>query len=298
MKALVLAASLLAAASAHATTPIDETRPLQPTAKVSLDNVKGKVTVGVWDRPEIHIGGFLGDGVEGLQIKGDASKLHVEVDYPESRSWFGFGGGKAGESELVVKLPAGVELSIDVVSADVRVDGVAGRRLYIDGVSGDVTVDSSASDIEIDVVSGSITLQARSREVSLETVSGDIDLRGEVAGEITVESVSGSMRVENGAASRSVSAGVVSGDIELHTPLSSGAKLDAESLSGDLELVLPASTSARLMATSFTGKLRSDAGRVEKPEHGPGSSLETVLGSGDGEIVLETFSGDLTIRLK
>lgn len=298
MKSLVLAASLFAAASAHASTPIDETRPLDATAEVSLDNVKGRITVDVWDRPEIHIGGFLGEGVERLQIDGDAAKLSVEVDYPDSRGWFGFGGGNAGDSELLVTLPAGVALSIDAVSAEVKVTGVTGRRLSIDGVSGDITVDSAAADIRIDVVSGGITLQARSREVSLESVSGDIDLRGEVSDEISVESVSGSLRVESGISLRSVNAGVVSGDIELHTPLASGARVDAESLSGDLELVLPAATSARLSASSFTGKLRSDAGRVEKPEHGPGSSLETVLGSGDGEIVLETFSGNLTIRLK
>lgn len=299
MKALVLATSLFAAASAHASTPIDETRPLDATAEVSLDNVKGKITVDVWDRPEIHIGGFLGEGVEGLEIEGDAAKLHVEVDYPEGGGgWFGLGGGSAGESELQVTLPAGVELSIDAVSAEVRVNGVAGRRLSIDGVSGDISVDSTAAEIEIDVVSGGLTVQARSSEVSLESVSGDIDLRGQVSNEISVESVSGSLRVESGTSLHAVRAGVVSGDIELHTPLASGARVNAESLSGDLELVLPASTSARLSASSFTGKLRSDAGKVEKPEHGPGSSLDTVLGGGDGEIVLETFSGDLTIRLK
>ena len=295
---LLLVTSLLAATSVHASTPIDETRPLDANAEISLDNVKGTITVGVWDRPEIHVGGFLGDGVEGLRIEGSAAKLHVEVDYPESGGWFGFGGGKAGESELLVTLPAGVELSIGAVSAEVKVSGVTGRRLSIDSVSGDVTVDSGAAEIEIDVVSGGLVVQARSRDVTLESVSGDVDLRGEVSGEISVESVSGDLRVESGATLHAVKAGVVSGDIELHTPLASGARVNAESLSGDLELVLPASTSARLSASSFTGTLRSDAGKVEKPEHGPGSSLDTVLGGGDGEIVLETFSGDLTIRLK
>ena len=295
----LLSTSLLAATAAHASTPIDETRPLDATAEVSLDNIKGKITVDVWDRPEIHIGGFLGDGVEGLDIDGNAAKLSVEVDYPEGGGgWFGIGGTGADESDLEVKLPAGVELSIDAVSATVDVRGVSGRRLSIDGVSGDINVDSGAHEIEIDVVSGSLTLRARSRDVSLESVSGDIDLRGEVSGEISVESVSGSLHVENGTNLHAVSAGVVSGDIELHTSLASGARIRAESLSGDLELVLPASTSARLSAESFTGRLRSDAGKVEKPEHGPGSSLDTVLGGGDGEIELETFSGDLTIRLK
>lgn len=292
-----IALALLLAGSAHAATPIDETRPLQPSAEVSIDNVKGSIHVETWDRPEIHIGGTLGDNVEALEIDGDAGDLRVRVKNPESRGWFG-GGGDSGDTDLRISLPPGVALSIDAVSAEVHVRGVAGKRLEIDAVSGDIDVETGAQDVEVDSVSGDVLVQARSREVSLESVSGDVTLRGEVADSISLESVSGDITVQNAAAPRSLTAGVVSGDIELQTALAGSAKLSAESLSGDLEVVLPRATSAKLTASSFTGELRSDAGNVRKPEHGPGSNLDVVLGDGRGEITLETFSGDLTIRLQ
>ena len=49
-------------------------------------------------------------------------------------------------------------------------------------------------------------------------------------------------------------------------------------------------------ASTFSGDLRSDFGTPQRPEHGPGSTLDTVAGSGNGKIVIETFSGDLRIR--
>ena len=295
----LLIAGLLATGMLHAATPIDETRSLDANADVSLSNVKGRIAVSVWDRPEIHIGGSLGDGVKALEIEGSGGKVEVSVRYPDSSGWFGLGGGNnAAESELLVKVPAGVALSVDGVSADIEVRGVAGRTLRINSVSGDVQASSDADDIDIDNVSGDVSLDARSQIVSLESVSGDVSLTGDVSREISVKSVSGDVQVQSGTALRKVTAGVVSGDIELALSLSAGARLRAESLSGDLELVLPASTSARLKASSFTGTLRSDAGSVVKPEHGPGSKLEAVLGGGDGQIDVETFSGDLRIRLQ
>src|SRR5690606_6974649 len=133
-------------------------------------------------------------------------------------------------------------------------------------------------------------------DISAESVSGDIDVRGAMDGRIEVESVSGSIRIESDAAARQIEAGVVSGDVRLSVGLQAGGRLQAESLSGDLEVVLPAGTSARVSASSFTGTIRSTHGKVETEEHGPGSSLSTTLGGGDGRIDLETFSGDLTLR--
>jgi DUF4097 and DUF4098 domain-containing protein YvlB len=285
------------AVGATAATPIDETRALEPTAQVSLDNVKGRIDVDTWDRAEIRIRGTLGSGTEGLDVEGDAGKLSVRVKYPNGNGWFGGWGGKGAEdSELLVTLPVGVSLDIDAVSARVSVRGVAGARLGIDSVSGDVDVDSGASDIEIDTVSGGQRVTARGTDVALESVSGDIDLRGDISGRIELEAVSGGLRVQSGARARLVSAGVVSGDIELRVGLQPGGRITAESLSGDLEVVVPVDTSAKVSASSFTGTIRSEQGKVETEEHGPGSSLEVTLGTGDGRIELETFSGDLGLR--
>ena len=37
---------------------------------------------------------------------------------------------------------------------------------------------------------------------------------------------------------------------------------------------------------------------VEKPKYGPGASLEHRYGSGNGEIRIETFSGDFELKFE
>lgn len=282
--------------AAHAGTPFDETRPLQPDARVSLDNLKGRIEVGTWERAEIRIAGQRGEGTEALRIEGDASDLKVKIQYPEGRSWFGNWGSGGGDSDLRVTVPVGVRLDIDTVAASVEVRGVAGAALSVESVSGDVQVDSGAAEIEVETVSGDARIQARSADVAIESVSGDVELGGDLAGRIRLEAVSGRLRLDSRTPVKQIDAGVVSGDIELRAGLQAGGRIQAESLSGDLTLVLPAGTSAKVNASSFTGSIRSPQGKVETQEHGPGSSLETTLGGGDGRIEVETFSGDLVLR--
>lgn len=293
---LALLLSLASGAAFAAQTPIDETRPLNADARLSVSNVKGSITVTAWDRNEVRIEGYTGDGTDGLEISGGAGDLTIRVKYPES-GWFGgWGGNDAGDSELRVSAPAGVTLKVEAVAAEVEVRGIRGAELAIENVSGDVTVDSQARDVEVSTVSGDQHLTLHSNDVSAESVSGDVEITGELGGRIDLEAVSGSLIVDSASAAKSLTAGVVSGDVRLRTGLQPGGRLRAESLSGDLDVMLPSSTSASLSASSFTGTIKSFAGTVETEEHGPGSSLEAKLGGGDGSIELETFSGDLTVR--
>ena len=53
---LLLAAMLLAlSVTAIAATPIDQTRPLDPTGRVEIENLKGRIQVRAWDQPEAKI---------------------------------------------------------------------------------------------------------------------------------------------------------------------------------------------------------------------------------------------------
>lgn len=300
MNRTVLFLALLASGAAFAAdTPVNETHPLNGDARLSVSNVKGKITVTTWDRNEVRVEGHLGEGTEGLEVKGGPANLSIAVKYPDNNGggWFGgWGGNDAGDSELRVTAPAGITLDVEAVAADVEVTGVRGAELNIDNVSGDVTVDSAARDVEVNTVSGSQDLKLHANDVSAESVSGDVTIRGELGGRIDLEAVSGTLTVDSTSAAKSLSAGVVSGDVKLRTGLQPGGRLRAESLSGDLEVILPAATSASLSASSFTGSIKSFAGTVETEEHGPGSSLDARLGAGDGSIELETFSGDLTVR--
>ncbi len=284
--------STLASASA----PIDQTRALDARGRIDVENIKGRIQVRGWDRPEVKISGTLGDGVEKLVVEGDAQHLVIKVQYPKSSGW---GGSKSGPSDLQLTVPLRAELELDTVSADIDVSGVASSKLSIDTVSGDVFVAAAPREIDVESVSGNLRLTLNSADVDAQSVSGSIVLRGRMNGDIKTETVSGDIDVVvNGEQVRELSANTVSGNADLRADLAPRGEIKLESVSGDLVLVLPKTLSAQVRGESFSGSLKAPDAQIQKPQHGPGASFNKRYGSGDGEISIETFSGDAILRLE
>ncbi|MCB1566995.1 MAG: DUF4097 family beta strand repeat protein [Xanthomonadales bacterium] len=292
--ALLLAGLLPIAALAA--TPIDETRSVNPDARVSVENVKGRISVTAWDRSEVHIGGSLGDGVERLEVDGGGDHLDIKVRYPQGGGWFG-GGNNAGPSRLEIKVPRAAVLDLEGVSADIDVTGIDSEALEAESVSGNVSVDARVRDISVSSVSGDLDLSVDVQELSLETVSGDITAKGNITGSLRAEVVSGDLEIAAGEL-KEIRLTTVSGDVELRAALAASGRLSAESVSGDLDLRFPASLSAEIEAETFSGDITSPVGKVEKAGFGNGSTLEGRAGSGSARISLETFSGDIEIKLQ
>ncbi|MFT3754586.1 MAG: DUF4097 family beta strand repeat-containing protein [Pseudoxanthomonas sp.] len=285
---------LALAAPAFAATPINETRPLSPTGNLDISNVKGRIQVRAWQRDEVKIEGSLGKGVEKLEIEGDHNNLEIKVRYPNNSR-----GSEA--TELLLTVPMRANLDITSVAANVDVQGVAPASLEIDSVSGDVFVAAAPGEFEANTVSGNLDATVNSPDVSLDTVSGEITLRGRLNGEIAVETVSGNINIAvNGERVRKLSVSTVSGDAGIRTALAGNGRIELESVSGDLRLVLPRDLSARVSAETFSGDLSAPGAQVNRPKVGPGASLQTRYGNGNGngEISIETFSGDAELKLE
>ena len=283
---------MCAAFPALAATPIDQTRPLDPRGRVEIDNLKGRVEVRAWDRPEVKITGSLGAGVEKLSVEGDRGALHIEVKYPN----------RANNTEptvLVVQVPLQADLEISTVSANIDVHGVAPRELSLESVSGDIVANGAPRRAAVESVSGDVVLTFNSGDVDASAVSGDLTLNGRLNGEVSVETVSGNMRVDSrGERLRRLSASTVSGDAELKAALAPDGEISMESVSGDLTLIAPRDLSAKVSGESFSGDLNAPGAKIEREEFGPGSSFHTRYGAGKGEVRIETFSGDATLRLQ
>ena len=292
---------LLAVAPAFAATPIDQSRPLDADGQVSIDNLKGRIVVRVWNQPQVRIAGTLGDGVEKLIVDGDAHALRIKVKYPnQSGGWnlWSKGGNRAEPSVIEVTVPQRASLDLDSVSADVDVQGTAGRRLSVDSVSGLVQVAaSSPGEVNVSTVSGDIGLRLTSSKVKVETVSGDLNMQGGLTGEVHLESVSGDMKMI-AQTLNSLELSTVSGDASLQMDLAQKGSISTDSVSGNIDLSLPKTVGANLHAESFSGDISSPVGQVRKEEFGPGSSLDTRFGTGQAQIKLKSFSGDIRLRLR
>ena len=176
---------------------------------------------------------------------------------------------------------------------------MAAGEMKVDSVSGDVRVVGAPAKAGINSVSGDLDLILNSTQVSTQSVSGDIDLRGRLGGEVHVESVSGDEDVACHASTLTRRTGTtVSGDMRnAGTGQAKGGRIGLESVSGNLTLQLPATLSAQARGESFSGDLVAPGAQIVRPKHGPGSNFEHRYGNGDGEISLETFSGDAVLKL-
>jgi DUF4097 and DUF4098 domain-containing protein YvlB len=287
----------LAIGQALADTPIALSHAASPTAKVSIENVSGTVTVTAWDKPQVDVSGSLSDGARPLQIQGSNDSLEIKVEGKNDGDggWFNWGkNSHMGATTLNVRVPRGSSLNLDVVSAPVAVDGLEGGKIEVNTVSGRVRLSARARSLNVDSVSGSIELAGHVEDAELQTVSGDITAPS-VGATLKAETVSGHMTI-NGGPFRKAELSTVSGDLQLAGALAPDGSINIDSMSGDVQLQVPANLSAAITASSFSGQLRSDFGEAKKGEDGPGSELTATAGAGRGKIHVETFSGDLKIR--
>jgi len=267
---------------------IDETRPLEPDARVYVQNVSGSVMVKAWDRKEIHITGYLGEGTKRLDIEGDRERLEVEVIIPK------FARHVEG-SELEIRLPATCRIDVATVSADIDVDGLEGR-INLESVSGDIRAIGKPDETQVESVSGDIDLDIESRDVRVQVVSGDITLEG-TCEEVAAQTVSGDIDIRAKGIVR-LDANGVSGDLVFEGSLAEDGYYGFECHSGTVVLALTGSIDADFEIESFNGRIDSDFGPEQRRrhKHAPGVELRFTEGSGGAEVRIETFSGDVELR--
>jgi len=264
------------------TRAVDEHRPLDANATVNVSNAAGMIEVQAWDKNELSLTGELAEEVEKLEITGSASKLKIDVKLPKKVE-------DLGDTRLRLRVPAGVHLTAESVSADVSVQGLAGP-VHIRTVSGDLGMKGSSAEVEAESVSGRVILDTpAATTVQVHSVSGDVKVKGG-SGEFHTQTVSGDVEV-NGRAVRKFSAETVSGDVTLDFDLAKDPDVTVETLSGEVLLKLPALPDATVQLETFSGELSSEWSKVAE------DSKEVRLeGKGQGRVRLHSFSGDILLK--
>ncbi|KER86614.1 hypothetical protein GW16_09505 [Xanthomonas arboricola pv. celebensis] len=272
---------------AAAQTTVKQSHPLTRGGRVELDNIAGQIRVRGWDRDDVALTGTLGEG-QRLEVDESPDRLQFEVIYPRNNR-------NSRGAQLELRVPRAALLEVEAVSASVDVDQVDLARLQLKSVSGNLVAAGRAREAQLETVSGALRSTVASTRLSLGTVSGQIDAPAGASGVVSVESVSGQIRVGAGQVSQ-LRAESVSGATALTVAgLAPGGSIAAESVSGAISLGVPRNVSAALQVEVFSGDIRSVAGQVERPEYGPGKSLRTRLGAGNGDIKLESHSGSVRI---
>lgn len=285
----------LCVGQALADTPINLRHDAIPTARISVSNVAGEVTITGWDRNEVQVGGQLGNGSAPLAITGSNGDLSIKVEPQGGSGGLNWNADrKMSPSTLELHVPKAATVNAQVVSSTAVIDGLDGGNIQVASVSGRTRISARTPSLKVSSVSGNIELSGHADAAALQTVSGDI-LAPTLGSEARLETISGRIQASGGPWKK-FTLSTVSGDVQLSGNIAAGGNLGIDSMSGDVLLQLSGAAAGSLHASSFSGDLRSDIGTPQKEEHGPGSRLDARLGSDSGKISVETFSGDLRIR--
>jgi len=270
---------------------VAEHRSAEGVTQVEVIDPSGVVTVQGWDKAELDVTGNLGGEVERLDIQQAGSTITVRVVSKTLGLHIAW-----GKTALTVKVPKGVALRAQLVSADLHVEGLGGAQ-ELQSVSGDIH-STAAADARIRTVSGDVRLDVlpSSKLVQLSTVSGDALVSGGGTGEFSFQSVSGDAHVKAGLLSR-VALKTVSGDVAIASGLTPEGRLEAESVSGNLRADFSGGLPpADYDISSLSGDLSTCDGR--KGAHqgfGPGSRLAFRQGAASARVHIDTKSGDVTL---
>jgi len=268
---------------------IEEQRSMAADGFVSVENIAGEVEVQGWDRDELLLTGELSEDAEALDITRTGNGYRIEVRYPRKAR-------NMEDTELSLRIPRQASLEVETVSADITVDDLDGDRLMLSAVSGDIEADTGTRQIELSAVSGDISFRGSASRTQVETVSGDVEIDG-VGDDLSIRTVSGDVELF----AKPLSNGrfeTVSGHLGLELELESGGRVSIESLSGDVDMSLPESVSARLKASSFSGRIDSQFKGPDGSDDISKKRLEQQLGGSDGQIRIETFSGDIELNIR
>lgn len=202
-----------------------------------VDAGAGKLVIrGSRGTDEVHVVATLcasdEDRLAALDVTLDGGRL--DTDYPRNGGGGWFGGNRYARIDLVVQVPAGMnlrvddssgsveitnvgEVLIDDGSGSVQVRGVASvaiddgsGNLRIEDVAGGVTVDDGSGSVRIENVAGNVTIEDGAGSLRIRTVGGDVSV-SDGSGSIEITSVGGTVRI--GAGAGSVTVRDVDGDL-------------------------------------------------------------------------------------
>jgi DUF4097 and DUF4098 domain-containing protein YvlB len=286
---LVLAIlALLAAAPALAEEKVDLKGEAASDGTVHIENIAGSIVVKGWDRDEIAVTGTLGDDVERLDFE-TGRKSRVKVVYPKKSKNIREG------ADLEIMVPAGSDLEIECISADISVTGVRGE-IEASAISGGVTIEGECEELEAESISGDVLVVGGAPEMQVGSISGSVEARGGRA-EVEAETVSGGIELEFDEF-LNLTVESVAGDATVRGALHEDASVEIELHSGDLVLVVPADVSADFGIETFSGDVDDAFGHeaTKVSKYAPGKELEFTTGGGDARVRISTFSGKVTIK--
>lgn len=308
MKTTIVSLALIASSftAAHAGSVLrersDGTEPAAGLRRVVVESARGSVNVRPSTDGKLHVAAIKVCRAEtaarvrkyaretSVQAGREGDTYAIRVTYPrkvelkvsfwdlfKDETWENGGLLPRVEVQLVLDVPAGMDVRVTTTSGEVDIEGMAGA-LELRTTSGDVGVRRTDGSLRVESTSGDVDASGIAR-ARISTSSGDVFVNG-AAGPVHLSTASGDLTVNGARDSLSLQAS--SGDLQAED---SPRSLDARTSSGEI-FVRSAAGAVRVNASS---------GGVRMRLRGPLRSADVSTGS--GEVQLELASGmDADVR--
>ncbi|MEN6596104.1 MAG: DUF4097 family beta strand repeat-containing protein [Clostridiaceae bacterium] len=257
-----------------------ESIPAADINEIKIDWVAGSVEIRVGEGDEITFyetaNRELTDAQKMRYTLSESGQLKIKycADMENVFDWFNSASYNMPSKALVITVPASMlgsldRLDIEVVSAEVTVDGVYGTKTAISSVSGGIqALNLTCKELDLDSTSGKVACEnCTADKMDASSVSGSIVLDG-VFQEVKTENVSGSTHI---------------------ACATQPDDIDADSVSGSITILLPENA-------GFIAQLDTVSGGLSCEFSGTMSDKMVVVGDGSAKYSFETVSGSIHIE--
>jgi hypothetical protein len=201
--------------------------------------------------------------------------------------------GGSDDVRLTIHVPAASAVTLTLVSADFKTAGVTGD-LELHTVSGD-SKGQVGGNLRVNSVSGDIRLAApMAKMLAVKTVSGDVEVTGG-DGDSEISTVSGTGHITLGTQSH-VHFKSTSGDMHLKLDMARDGMLEGEALSGDVSLMFHDAPAADFDVETHSGDIDNCFGpKPAESSYGSGQRLVFKNGDARARVRIATHSGDVEL---
>jgi len=289
---------------------VDEVLSVKIDMPITIENVRGSISIEGWNKAQVSVKGELDDKTEKFVFEKNSDGISIKVIVPQH---LGFDRSSNNGSNLVIKVPTSSPVTFDGVSTHIKLNNLQ-NSTNIRSISGNVNANNLAKHIEVSTISGNITATKLSGKVTLTSISGDIKskdnsqrLRLEnVSGNITANSTANNVQTNNVSGETTlklahiddITINSVSDDVKVELTLNPNASVKASSVSGDIYFKFNGSLNARFQLESnvnddIINKLTQDI--AKKAKYGPGAKLNFTVGKANANVHVNTVSGDIEV---
>jgi DUF4097 and DUF4098 domain-containing protein YvlB len=277
----VAIALALGAGTLRAQSTMDSTFSVGRSARLSVQNMSGRVEVRSWSRAQIRVQAES----ERARVEFDANPNQLTVRTVTRRG--------NSEVDYRISVPVGTAVEINGISVDTDIGGVCGS-LNVNTVSGDVTAQCLDGEGQIQTVSGDVTVTDARGVLEVNATSGEIDVRG-ARSSVTAHSVSGDVSLAD-ISGNDVDVETVSGDVQYSGRILDNGRYRLAAHSGDVTLHITGSFNATVSVSTFSGDFASDFPIELQPGARVSREWQFKQGTGSARVRLDSFSGTINLR--